>query len=120
MASGGAARVRGRRGLKKNTTVSVIAAATAAFVGITEMGPIGSANEDDRTPILSFADFERIYGGFTLNSRHLALAVKSFFDEVGEDSGARVYISRVVHFTTLGDPTSKTSAKGTLTSTATR
>jgi hypothetical protein len=93
----------------------VIAAATVAFVGITEMGPIGSANEDDRTPILSFADYERTYGGFTLNSRHLALAVKSFFDEVGEDSGARVYISRVVHFSSLGNPTTKTSAKGSLT-----
>lgn len=115
MASGGASRVRGRRGQKKNTVISAIAAATAAFVGVAMMGPIGSANDDDRTPILSFADYERIYGSFTLNARDLPLAVKAFFDEVGENSGARVYISRVVHCTTLGDPTSRTSAKGELT-----
>lgn len=114
MASGGASRVRGRRGQKKNAVISTIAASIAAFVGVTEMGPIGSANEDDKTPILSFSDYERVYGGFTLNAKDLPLSVKAFFDEVGENSGARVYISRVVHFTTLGDPTTKTSAKGTL------
>jgi hypothetical protein len=114
MASGGAGRVRGRRGAKRNTTISTIAAAVAAFVGVCEMGPIGSANDDDRTPILSFADFERVYGSFTLNAKDLPLAVKSYFDEVGENSGARVFISRIVHCTTLGDPTTRTSAKGTL------
>lgn len=114
MASGGASRVRGRRGQKKNAVISTIAASIVAFVGVTEMGPIGSANDDDRTPILSFSDYERIYGGFTLNAKELPLSVKAFFDEVGENSGARLYISRVVHCTTLGDPTSKTSAKGAL------
>lgn len=114
MASGGASRVSARRAAQNTSFIPTTAAAIVAMAGICEMGFIGRVNTDDRTPFLSWADYQRVCGGFTQNSRNLDLAVRSFWDEVGDNSGAQLFISRIVHCTTLGDPTSKTSAAGTL------
>lgn len=77
-----------------------------SFVGVTERGPIGSEQL-----VTSYAEYQSIYGGFTSNSADMDLAVKCFFDEGGKVA----HIVRVVHCSSIGDPTTKTSDVGTLT-----
>lgn len=110
----GASRTLARRADLSSLIVPVQAALIGVMVGVAEMGPIGTANDDAVTPIQSFAEYQALYGGFTANARDLPLAVKGFFDEAGENSGAQLFISRVVHYTTLGDPTTRTSATGSV------
>src|SRR5262249_55321228 len=68
-----------------------VSTSTAGFVGVTERGPV------DGPPLLvtSFADFQRIFGGYLPgswgDSRFLAHAVQVFC----ENEGQGVYINRV-------------------------
>ena len=80
-----------------------------AIVGVCERGPIGEIGNDNLA-VTSFAEWQEIYGGFTLNARDLPLSAKRFFDEGGQ----LLYTVRVVHTTTIGDPTTKTSASATI------
>lgn len=75
-------------------------------VGVTERGPL-------HEPILcnDFNEFKAKCGGYTANDLDLVAAVQGFFD----NGGTLAWISRVVHHTTADDPTTKTSAIGTLT-----
>lgn len=82
------------------------AAVTTLFVvGITERGPIGEA------PLVgSFAEWQRIYGGYTVNNADVIGSVKAFYD----NGGLLCRASRVTHCTSPGDPSTTTSAAGTL------
>ena len=74
-------------------------------VGVTERGPIA-------TPVLctSFEEYRRTFGGLTANSM-LALALRGLFDNAGQVS---VWVTRTVHYTTITNPATKTSAAATL------
>jgi phage tail sheath protein FI len=75
-------------------TIEGVSTSTAGMVGATEMGPV----EGLPKLVTSFAEFQRIYGGFLPeqswgNTRFLAYAVQGFF----QNGGQRVYIKRVVN-----------------------
>jgi hypothetical protein len=72
--------------------IAGVSTSTAGFVGETERGPTRPRL------VTSFADFERIYGGFAqhrpggrLASRYLAYGVEGFF----RNGGQRAYVARV-------------------------
>ena len=75
-------------------------------VGVTERGPVGVA-----TLCSSFEEFQRIFGGFTANA-DLALALQGLYDNGGN---VNVFVVRVVHYTTISNPSTKTSAAATVT-----
>jgi hypothetical protein len=78
---------------------------TLAMLGVTERGPLTTAQM-----VVDFTEYGAVFGGYTLNS-DVATNAKSFFD----NGGARLLVGRTVHFTDVSDPTTKTSAAGTLT-----
>lgn len=86
-------------------TIQETQTAIVSAVGVTERGPIGVP-----TLVSSFDEFQSVFGGFTANS-DLATAVDGFFDEGGQF----MYIVRVVHYSDPSVPTSKVSAKGSVT-----
>jgi len=55
-------------------TITGVATSIAAFVGWADQGPINYAGL-----VLSWADFQRIYGGFDARSPYLGYAVSQFF-----------------------------------------
>ena len=67
-------------------TITGVSTSVAAFVGYTRNGPINKAEE-----ILSFADFERKFGGLAKDSL-LSYAVQHFF----MNGGQRAYVVRIV------------------------
>ena len=77
--------------------------AVMAFEGVTEKGPVGVA-----TQCKSFADFVRIFGSYVADG-YLATCVEGFFIS----GGSVCYVTRVVHYTTITDATSKTSVAAT-------
>lgn len=79
---------------------------TVLALGVALRGPVGKA-----TPIDSYEDFLRIFGGDTGNG-FLSHAVRGFYAEGGQSS--RMYVSRVVHHSNVEDPDTKTSAAGTV------
>ena len=107
MATGGASRVILQRARQNRTRVPVVGQVVAAFAGVATMGPIGIANVDGESPLTSWAEYVQTYGGFSSNAQDLPLAVRSFFDEGGQ----QCFVSRVVHCTTPGDITTKASAQ---------
>jgi len=76
------------------------ATSIAAFVGWAARGPTQYAG-----PVQSWADFERIYGGFDARSPHLGHAVNHFFS----NGGQQAYIVRVVY---SGPPTASLTPAG--------
>lgn len=85
--------------------IDASAAMALAAVGVTERGPIGES-----VHVTSFPEWEKVYGGYTANNVDVAGGVQGYFD----NGGVNLYFTRAVHFTSVGDPTSKTSAVGTL------
>lgn len=75
--------------------------------GVTVMGPIGEA----RGPFASEAEWQKVYGGWSVESADACAAVRGFFD----NGGTQLYFARVVHTSVQGDPTTKGSTKGTTT-----
>lgn len=75
----------------------VLASAVLGIQGIAERGPISEA-----TLVSSYAEYERIYGGF-ISGRQLALAVRAYF----LSGGRQCYVSRTCHFT---NPASRATA----------
>ena len=83
-------------------SIEGVGTSTTAFAGPTRKGPVASA---ERLPeiLTSYADFERIYGGFadlaltvalpadTRPINYLAHAVRAYFNE----GGSRLYVARV-------------------------
>ena len=76
-----------------------------AVVGIAARGPIG-----ERTHSQSMVEWQKQHGSYTADNLDVVAAVQGYFDNGGVD----LYFVRAVHFASLGDPTSKTSAAGTL------
>jgi len=68
-------------------TITGVSTSIAAFVGYTEQGPV-----DEPVHIFSYADFERAFGGLTLDSP-LSYAVNQFF----ENGGSEGYVVRVAN-----------------------
>src|ERR1044071_7509987 len=62
-----------------------VSTSTTGFIGETERGPTGAQF------VTSFAEYQRIYGGFT-GTKFLPYAVKGYFD----NGGRRAFISRAV------------------------
>lgn len=91
----------------KPSTINLVA-------GPCERGPIGYCNSQPALPLTSWTDYQAIYGGFTANVQDVPLQVKALFDEAGENGGAQVWVSRVVHCTDPTDPTTRTSAAAVL------
>lgn len=82
-----------------------LASAVAGFEGVATMGPIA-----DPQLVTSYAEYEKVFGSF-INGRQLALAVRAFF----LNGGQQAYINRIVHYTNYLNPATKTSAKGSVT-----
>lgn len=66
-------------------TITGVATSVAAFVGYTEQGPV-----DQPVHIFSYAEYERNFGGLTLDSP-MSYAVNQFF----ENGGSEAYVVRV-------------------------
>lgn len=79
--------------------------AVAAVSGVTEKGPVLTP-----TVSTSFNEWADIYGGYIADSQ-LAAIVEQFFN----NGGRTLYTSRVVHYNSLLDPATKTSAQGSVT-----
>lgn len=86
--------------------IETAAATVVGFVGVTERGPVGSSRI-----VTSFAEFQRYFGGWTLNGLNLSGAMRGFF----ENGGTFARVVRAVHTTTPGDPTTKTSVAASVT-----
>ncbi len=69
-------------------TITGVATSIAAFVGWADQGPINYAGL-----VLSWADFQRIYGGFDARSPYLGYAVSQFFI----NGGQQAYIVRLAY-----------------------
>jgi phage tail sheath protein FI len=79
-----------------------VSTSTAAFVGVAQKGPVGTA-----TLITSFADYVRKFGSpipfiAGLQEHYLAQAVQHFFAQ----GGSRCYVVRVVHYTDINSAAS--------------
>jgi phage tail sheath protein FI len=68
-------------------TITGVSTSTAAFVGYTARGPV-----DKAVHIFSFGDFERAFGGLSIDSR-VSYAVKHFF----QNGGTEAYMVRVAN-----------------------
>jgi phage tail sheath protein FI len=77
-----------------------VATSTAAFIGVTERGPVGQARL-----ITNLAEFVKVFGGplrlaVGVQEHYLFYAVQHFFDQ----GGTRCYVARVVHFGNVNNP----------------
>ncbi|HUV39684.1 MAG TPA: hypothetical protein VMY39_08710 [Planctomycetota bacterium] len=75
--------------------------------GVTKRGPVGTP-----TLITSFSEFEAKYGSWTVDG-FLPNAIAGAYDNA-EDEGMQIWVSRVVHYTDITAPASKTSAAASL------
>lgn len=87
----------------RSKSIEGVSTSTTAFIGATLKGPVMPRNAAERwnaTPELltSFADFERIYGGYesltfgsTSTVNYLAHAVQAYFN----NGGSRLYVGRL-------------------------
>lgn len=80
-------------------TIQNLPTAVFGVVGVTVRGPIATP-----TAVYSYAEFERVYGGF-INGYHTAQAIRAFFD----NGGYLAYVSRTCHYTDITDRTSATA-----------
>lgn len=94
-------------------TITGVATSIATFVGWADQGPTQYAGL-----VLSWSDFQRIYGGFDARSQYLSYAVSQFFI----NGGQQAYIVRLAYTgkasTTLTPAASASLALGGLTFTA--
>jgi hypothetical protein len=100
-----ASEVRAQEEQNQVRKINASALHALAAVGIAERGPIG-----ERTHSQSMAEWQKQHGSYTANNLDVVAAVQGYFDNGGVD----LFFTRAVHFASVGDPTSKTSAKGTL------
>ncbi|RTL06450.1 hypothetical protein EKK58_05715 [Candidatus Dependentiae bacterium] len=80
------------------------ASAVLAVIGIAERGPVGQLVE-----CTSYEDFQQKFGGYTATNLETVAAMEGAFAAV-----QRVFFVRTVHYTTPGNPNTKTSAAATL------
>lgn len=81
-----------------------LATAVLSVQGIAQRGPVGVP-----ALCLSWEDFTRVFGGF-ITDGDLATVVYGIY--IG-DAGARVWVSRLVHYTDPATPATKTSVAAT-------
>jgi uncharacterized protein len=81
----------------RSKSIEGVSTSTAGFIGPTRTGPVSG----DPELLVSFADFQRIYGGLddlryggAPQTNYLAHAVRAFFEE----GGRRLYVSRVFRY----------------------
>jgi Holliday junction resolvasome RuvABC endonuclease subunit len=78
----------------KLRAVPILPTSVALFVGVTEKGPVGEA-----TQVASFAEYVKIFGGYTANG-DVTPAVNGFF----LNGGTNAWIVRIVHYTDVTTP----------------
>ena len=83
-------------------TITGVATSITAFLGYTQRGDV-----DHATHIFSFADFERAFGGVTVDSE-LSHAVKHFF----QNGGTEAYVVRAARDAASASVTLKNSTTG--------
>ena len=83
---------------------SGVAQGVAAMAGVTKTGPFGTA-----VTCYSFADWNRIFGGFVSSSYPSYKHVKKFF----QNGGGRIDFIRVAHYTDYTDDDTLTAAYAT-------
>jgi phage tail sheath protein FI len=86
-------------------SVETAAATVVGFCGVTERGPVGRS-----IFVTSFPEFQQYCGSYAANTLDQVAAMKGFFD----NGGTFARFTRVVHCTSPGDPTTKTSAAGSV------
>lgn len=86
-------------------TITALPSAVTLCLGITERGPMA-----DSQLLTSFEEYQRIFGGFTLES-DVAVAAYGFFRQ----GGTFMWVSRTCHFTDVLDPLTATAAKASVT-----
>lgn len=85
-------------------TIAALPSAVTLCLGITERGPIA-----DPQLLTSFEEYQRTFGGFTLES-DVCIAAYGFFRQ----GGTFMWVSRTCHFTDVLDPLTATAAKGSV------
>jgi phage tail sheath protein FI len=93
----------------KQRAFPALATAVASFLGVTERGPLPAATPVIPQLVTSMAEYTKYFGGHIAAS-DMAACVEAFF----LNGGTMAYIGRVVHYTDVTDPTTKTSAAATL------
>lgn len=78
--------------------------AVTAVVGVTERGPVLTP-----TLVVSFEEYVQIFGGYTANSKFPSMVEQMF-----NNGTQQLYVSRVVHYTDILTPATKTSAKASV------
>lgn len=86
-------------------TIQGVATGIVACAGISSRGPIGVS-----TPCSSFEEFVKVFGPDTSAGISVS-AVRGYF----AGGGQRLYFTRVVHYTDITNPATKTSTAGSLT-----
>src|SRR5688572_11647961 len=86
-----------------------LATAAAAFLGVTEKGPLPTASPIIPQRVTSFAEYVKYFGSHIAAS-DMAACVEAFFQNGGTDA----YIGRVVHYTDVVDTTTKAGVAATL------
>lgn len=87
-----------------------VSTSVAAFIGVTEKGPVGKA-----TLITNFSEFVKIFGGPIkiipgVQEHYLYYAVRQFFTEVG----TKCFVIRVVHYGDINDELTITAQRAYL------
>lgn len=85
-------------------TIQGVGTGVCAALGVTPKGPVGIA-----TLLTSYDQFVKIFGA-DFAGGYAAAVVRGFFN----GGGQRMYFTRVVHYSDITLPNSKTSAPGTL------
>ncbi|NUP12884.1 MAG: phage tail protein [Polyangiaceae bacterium] len=104
-----ASEVRIENEAPKAPTINASVRTILLALGVTEMGPTDGTTRK----VTSIPEYERLFGGWTTNSKDMRAALQGWWAEAGE--GAEAHVGRVVHTSVQGDPTTKTSTKGQLT-----
>ncbi|MEN6369233.1 MAG: phage tail protein [Thermotogota bacterium] len=86
-------------------TITALPSAVTLCLGITERGPIA-----DPQLTTSFEEYQRIFGGFTLES-DVAVAAYGFYRQ----GGTFMWVSRTCHFVDVTDPATATASKASVT-----
>ena len=90
-----------------NKPIEGVSTSVAAFVGVTEKGPVA-----EPVYITDFAEFVRVFGGPIQvvpgsQEHYLYYSVRQFFTE----GGTKCFVVRVVHYGAIDDPLSSTAVR---------
>jgi len=88
----------------QNGPIAADNSSVAAFLGKTVWGPI-----NDPTPVQSFSDYLRLFGGYAADS-DMAYAVRGFF----QNGGGKAYINRLANYSNITAGTLSGALQATL------